>query len=460
MSSRSRLLSGAVLVLVAGCAGPPATAHAVLGGQEPGLIELGEVNLWALPITLVLEGTIVIPPNEAPTLDLVIDGSRPIPIGRPLMAMPGPVRSDSFSALVQVPVVPVGPRELEVVLRLDGAEVGRWVVRRTIIDPEVTLCGADLPAEVEDETAPLTKCLTPSPAQVELSNVGIDGLSLPYEGTGARVKRRLSVSVKRGSVTATAFVIAFPPPLPPEQTVTPEAPVVLTFEETLLTRVKIGGQPLEPKPASAKRTLVDRNPTPEFLAVRLGRSFEVVHDVSVSAQPVELIAVEGSAGLSALDQLPLRLTKDAQTGLHLRYAPTTLGGTEAIATLRLRDAAGVIHTDRLSLPMRPLPRASCELAIDEVFVGPISLGDSKTVRFDVRNTGNDGCFAARFELKNAAEVELLSSPFPVATETSTWSLRYTAQSVGPQVRLLSIFFDAERPTEPDLVVRINANPTK
>jgi hypothetical protein len=435
----------------------------------------GTLQRWDAAPLLTVTGSVELPAGQTalPDLELLVDDTRARFENLPFVRL-GVAQSIAVTSQVALPMLPLGDHRVNVTVRSAGEEVARWGVRRTVIDPGLTVCVADQPPEVEDASAPLTRCRTLA---------GGDVAALPFEATEAVVRKRVSLSVRQGSITVQSTPCSFTQPTCDEttllwaalaaptaaeraaqfaavrqpRTVLPEAPLELVVDPT--TSTALGNTPLQPTRLRS-RSLVDRNPRPPLLRVRRGTSFEVVRDVSSTAGPLELVSFEDPLGeLSLGDPLPVRLDPAVTTGLKVRFSPGSSTGPRGVAVLRLRDATGLVRTDRLPFNVDGLSAASCVLAIGEVDVGAVQVGGEKRLTFPVQNVSADACSRARATFPAGSPAVLLSSPIPGPGQTSLWSLQYTPQRAGPQVELLSVFFDDAQPTAADLEVRVNANPT-
>jgi hypothetical protein len=458
----SRVLLAAALASLSACQPAPiASVAATLGSQPPGLVDLGTVNRWSSPPSVDLDLTLTVPPGApTPMLDLLVgDTVLPVRMGAPAIPpsfVPLPVQDQVVPSRtgVPVPMVPVGALDLDVVLRADGVEVSRWTVRRTVIDPEVTVCTATLPPEVEDEAAALDTCVALTPELLKAGSV------LSFETTGARVRRRLSVSVKQASVEASVRGFDRTPVLLERREVVPGSPQTMTFIPGDFEWFQLGVVRVPMRKASAPRSLVDRNPDAPEVAMRVGTSFEVLRDVSMASAPMRLEAFEeGTGTLSVVTVLPLEVGT-GPTSLQVRVSPKAVAPRQTLwATVRLRDGAGALRTDRLPFVVTGLPAATCQLAIDDVAVGDVRVGDVKSFDLVVRNVGAAPCERVATRLEPMAdEVQVVSRPMPEPGRTALWQLRYSARTAGPQVRVVSVFFDDERPTAADLSVRVSAEP--
>lgn len=454
----TRVASWICVVGLSACQPPGVDVRATVEGQPSGLVDLGETNLWAPAPVARLSASIIVPPFSTPPVVDVVAGSRTFPTRSTAVPNLPKEQTISISFAVPVPVAPLDATDLAVGLRLDGLEVSHWTVRRTVIDPGVTLCTAALPLEVEDDSAPLTTCTTPTPEEVEANNLGTSQLELPIESTGALIHRRVAISVQRSSVGLQLRTLTVP--LSTDVEVTPGAPRTVELNLGGFEWLSIGAHGLAPRRSLEKRSLVDGNPQAEAMRVRLGSSFEVVRDVMMDATPMTLVGFEDPSGALALvDALPLPLRPGTATGLHVRFTPQALASKrQFLAVLKFKDDAGVIRTDRIPFAGEGLPAAQCQLAIDEVFVDPIVVGDVKTVEVAVRNLSQDVC--ANAGVLGTRSVMVLASPIPAPGGTAQLRLRYTALSDGPQVEVLPVYFDAQRPTQPDLELRVNANPKR
>jgi hypothetical protein len=461
----SRVLFAATLAGLSACQpAPVASVVATLRSQPPGLIDLGVLNRWSSPPGAELDVTLTVPQGApTPTVDLLVGPEvLPLRMGAPAIPpippsfVPLPARDQVLPIRtgVLVPMMPIGGLELDVVLRADGVEVARWTVRRTVVDPEVTVCTAALPPEVEDEAALLDTCLALTPELVQGGSV------LPFEMTGARVRRRLSVSVKQASVEATVRAFNRTPVVLERREVVPGSPQTMTFIPGEFEWFELGAVRLPVRKAAAPRSLVDRNPEAPEVAMRVGTSFELLRDVSMSTAPMQLEAFEDPTGaLSVLNPLPFEVGT-GPTSLQVRLSPKAVAPRQTVwAALRLRDGAGVLRTDRLPFVVTGLPAATCQLAIDDVSVGDVRVGDVKSFDLVVRNVGTAPCERVSTRLDPGTdELRVVSMPMPEPGRTALWQLRYSARTAGPQVRVVSVFFDDERPTAPDLSVRVSAAP--
>jgi hypothetical protein len=433
-------------------------------------VQLRDADLWASgALSVTLDATFELPANDqVPSIEVL----GPSGLAQPLFARDasiptfGQKRSLTDAVTIAIPRAPAGPAEFTVVVRAADGELARWLVRRTVNDPEVVVCVADLPPEVEDLAAPLTTC-----RQFTAEDVDADRLALPYEQTGAVVRKRVALLTRRGLVNARTldvFEALATRVVPDAKAVTPETPLEALVSPVV--QLQVGVVTLQPRVAG-KRSLVDLNPMPALLAVRAGSSFEVLRDVRMGTASMELVSLsdDGRDEFSTSTSLPVRVATDAPLGLAVRFSPKVADGplvTSRLASLRLglRDAAGVVRTDRLFHPVRALPSATCRLEISDVDLGMIRLSERRVVDVLVRNVGSAPCSKARvtFDALTSSNMVLTFNggrSLPNPGESATWSLAVEPRVVGPQVRLLNVFFDEHEPTQPDLVVRFEANPT-
>jgi len=417
-----------------------------------------------------LDATLELPANEPVPL---IEALGPSGLAQPLFARDGTIprfglkRTLTDTVTIAIPHAPAGPAEFTVVVRAADSELGRWLVRRTVIDPKVVVCVANVPPEVEDLTAPLSTC-----RQFTAENFDANQLELPYEETGAVVRKRVSVSTLEGVVNVRAidFATAFATRASPDfKAVTPQTPLELVLDPTV--QLQMGVITVPPR-KTRTRSLVDLNPMPMTLAVRAGSSFEVLRHVRMGEAAMELVSFddEGRDEFSTSTLLPVRLATDTPLGLAVRFSPKVADAPEVTSRLAsfrlaLRDAAGVVRTDRLFHAVRALPAATCRLEIPDVNIGGIRLSERRVVEVVVRNVGSAACPKARVTFDALTDSNMVltfngGATMPAPGESAMWNIRVEPRVVGPQVRLMNVFFDELEPSQPDLVVRFEGNPTR
>ena len=437
------------LLLMSACGPALPRGSATLDGVAPGQpVSLGEVGAWAQAsdtFTVVLDRS-----STTAQLSCRLDG---VDLGcfRP----PGA----ALTATSAWPRTKLGAERATFAVLVDGAELARWPVSRTVIDEELSVCVAN--TEGEDEGLPLDRCKALQP---------FGDRALPLASGDAVVFRRVKFSLGRGTTNLSRVSLVS------HNDAETRAPGLLAnalglfvknfalvgpgeVEFLVDTQANLSageGQPLSwQTPRLRNRVFTDLDPNRLPVRVRVGARAELSRSLQATDAQA-LVAWRDESGMVSLaDLLPLQLLAGVPTGFTVRLAPSALGAHSIWPRLTLKDGAGE-RTDRIPFRFEGIAATRCKLEFADVNLGMVLVGETRLARFAVKNVSDDGCSGLR--VKRTPEwVQLETRPIPAPGQTVEWTARVSPTNPGLIVGLIEVDGDDQAPTFADFSFRLEAN---
>ena len=435
------------LLLVIACAPPTPQSVVALEGVVGGTpVMLGELSAWDSVDDLLMAQLSLVPRKAVVTCTR--DGAA-VPCERALTG------EDVVS--LTWPRTKLGTEQSTFVVSLNGAEAGRWVVSRTITDPQLAVCTDG--ARGEDDTLPLDRCAALDP---------FGDLQLPLERVDAMVFKRTRFTVQSGRVELVRRGLASHGDEEPRllalgfsvrnAEVTPQQPAIIELDSQ--GTLTAGGRSLSWRAPTARGLKVrDLDPAREPVRVRVGSHVEISRSIQAVGESSDLTDFRGEPGVLALtSSLPARLDTSAPIGLTVEISPTTVGARTLWPRLTLRSSSGD-WTDRIPFRVEGLPASTCKLEASDLNLGAMLVGETRVARLQVRNTGTGSC-GKLLVYALPAGLELESRPVPAPGESVEWRLTFSPREPGLQVVLLKVDFDDARPSFADLTLRVEAAVTR
>lgn len=429
------------LLLMTACGpnlpGPSATLNSAPSGQP---LSRGELGAWAQEDVLTIEVDRIPMTGQ---LSCQVDG---VEVG--CVRTPAAPRR----ATTTWPRTKLGTETATFTLLVDGTELGRWPMSRTVIDEELSVCVAN--TDGEDEGLPLDRCKT-------LHRFGDH--DLPLQSSDAVVIRRLKFSLARGKTNINRVSAVSMN----DGELNPLGVFVKNFELAGPGEVELrvdtqgslsagAGVPLSWRPGRLRtRVFTDLDPERLPVRVRVGARAEVSRSLQATSAQALTAWTDESGTVSLVEALPLQLAGGTPTGLTVRLGPNAIGPRTVWPRLTLKDSAGE-RTDRLPFRFDGIAATACKLEVADVNVGTVLVGETRLFRFQVKNVGQDGCSSLRVK-RTPDWIRLEARPTPAPGETVEWTARVSPTDPGLLVGLVELDGDEHAPTFADFTFRLEAN---